>query len=711
MIGAATATTRADFFAALFPDLDSGLIELRALPSKARGFFTPDDSEGMERFITTNGSQNLYLGIASRRKPGDGSLANCGALYAIFAEADFKVIPESEARAKLERFPLKPSIVIASGGGLHVYWLLWEPLDLQMEATRARSLLRRLALALGGDLNSAEAARILRIPGTTNFKYEPPRHVLIEVFNPDLRYNPSDLDDLLPEEPEATNGNGQEQRTDWLTLLQGVPRGGRYGVATRIAGHFLGIGRPVAEVETLILGYLSQCNPPGDAEEREKARRMVRDFAAQDAAKAEADRQASTTPEPSWPTLAPEALQGLAGEVVEAIDPHTEADKVAVLAHFLVAVGNLIGAGPHARVQHDRHPARLNVVLVGNTSSGRKGTAWSTPRRLLAQVDEVWARSRIKSGLSSGEGLIYHVRDAREEMQPIRERGRVVDYQKVIVDVGEADKRLLVIEPELATLLKRMAGEANTLSSVIREAWDSGNLSTLTKNSPMRATGAHVSIVAHVTRDELRRYLTETECANGFANRFLWLVVKKSKDLPDGEAVPESRLTPLEKKLGECIAFAQRVGEIRRDLEARELWHAVYPSLSAEKPGMLGAILSRAEAQVLRLSVLYALLDCSDVIRAEHLKAAVALWDYAKASVRYIFREATGDTVADRILSTLRSQGPISETDIYSTLFHRNVKASRIHQALDMLERVKLASSFIVEETGGRKKTMWEATH
>lgn len=262
-MGAAT-ITRADFFAALFPDPD-GLIELRALPSKARDFFTPCDSEGIERFIRVNAGENLYFGVATRRTRGSGKLENCGLLHGPFADIDFKVTPEPEARALLERFPLKPSIVVNSGGGLHVYFLLREPLDLQTEAAKARSLLRRLALTLGGDLSSAELARVLRPPHTLNHKpeYGTPRPVLIETFNPDLRYNPSDLDDLLPEELEATtNGNGHEQRADWLTLLQGVSKGGRYGVATRIAGHFLGIGRPVEEVETLILGYLSQCNPP-----------------------------------------------------------------------------------------------------------------------------------------------------------------------------------------------------------------------------------------------------------------------------------------------------------------------------------------------------------------------------------------------------------------------------------------------------------------
>src|SRR5439155_10422917 len=109
------------------------------------------------------------------------------------------------------------------------------------------------------------------------------------------------------------------------------------------------------------------------------------------------------------------------------------------------------------------------------------------------------------------------------------ERGRVLGYEDVVIDVGEQDKRLLILEPELASVLKRMNGEGNSLSAVLREAWDNGNLSTLTKNSPLRATGAHVSVIAHVTQPELLANLTEVERANGFANRFLFMLVRRSK--------------------------------------------------------------------------------------------------------------------------------------------------------------------------------------
>ena len=65
----------------------------------------------------------------------------------------------------------------------------------------------------------------------------------------------------------------------------------------------------------------------------------------------------------------------------------------------------------------------------------------------------MWARERILGGLSSGEGLIDAVRDAREEQHPIKEKGRVVDYQMVVADPGVDDKRLLVMEGEFASVL------------------------------------------------------------------------------------------------------------------------------------------------------------------------------------------------------------------------------------------------------------------
>lgn len=413
-------------------------------------------------------------------------------------------------------------------------------------------------------------------------------------------------------------------------------------------------------------------------------------------------------PEP-WPVLAGDALYGLAGDIVKAIDPYTEANRVATLLNTLVAFGNCTGATAHATVQHDRHPTRLFVVEVGTTSKGRKGTGWSTPRYLFSQVDPDWARNRIKSGLSSGEGLIYNVRDATWKKEPVKEKGRVVDYQDVLADPGEEDKRLLIVEPEFASTLTVMGREGNILSAVIRQAWDDGNLSPLTRNSPVKATNAHISLVGHITKDELLARLDDTSKANGFANRFLWALVKRSKELPEGGAVPEDVLQSLAERLSRVISFSRSVSEVKRDEKARELWREVYHDLSEGKPGLLGAVLSRAEAQVLRLSVIYALLDTSATVRVEHLKAALAIWEYCERSAVLIFGQRLGDPTADRILEALKNAGPIgmSDNDIVE-LFGRHKAASELARAKNLLLGLGLATRE-TEQTGGRPRTVWKA--
>jgi pyruvate-formate lyase-activating enzyme len=109
--------------------------------------------------------------------------ANCRHLPALFVDVDFKVVPEDEARARLARARHPASAIIASGGGLHVYFRLPVPIDLRTDADRAKRLLRRLADELGGDRAAAEPARILRLPRTVNHKYRPPRPVVLECLD------------------------------------------------------------------------------------------------------------------------------------------------------------------------------------------------------------------------------------------------------------------------------------------------------------------------------------------------------------------------------------------------------------------------------------------------------------------------------------------------------------------------------------------------
>jgi len=258
----------------------------------------------------------------------------------------------------------------------------------------------------------------------------------------------------------------------------------------------------------------------------------------------------------NWPDdPGPEAFYGPAGAIVRAIEPHTEADPNAILAQILVGFGNLIGRKAHFVVENTSMFTNEFLVLVGKSAKGRKGTAWNRALQALSAADPTWAANCLRSGLASGEGLIEAVRDGDGEKDP-----------------GIADKRLLVEEEEFAGVLRQSQRQGNILSAVIRTAWDKGHLNNLTKKA-VRATSAHISIIGHITEEELKDSLTKIEQANGFGNRFLWICSRRRRLLPGG-----SRQSP----------------EIDRQIEALRKWRVAVRVV--ERDGRRLAYLPDSEA-------------------------------------------------------------------------------------------------------------------
>ena len=156
-----------------------------------------------------------------------------------------------------------------------------------------------------------------------------------------------------------------------------------------------------------------------------------------------------------------------------------------------------------------------------------------------------------------------------------------------------------------------MSRESNTLSATIRNAWDGRDLQTLAKNAPARATQPHISIIGHTTRIELKRYLNDTERGNGFGNRFLWVCVRRAQILPRGGRIKTEAVQAVNRKLKTAVDFAQRNAGATLDFDgpAATMWDVLYRDLTQERTGLTGAIMARAEAHVVRLALIYALLD------------------------------------------------------------------------------------------------------
>lgn len=166
-------------------------------------------------------------------------------------------------------------------------------------------------------------------------------------------------------------------------------------------------------------------------------------------------------------------------------------------------------------------------------------------------------------------------------------------------------------------------------------------------------------------------------------------------------------LDRLGRRLAEAIANSCNIGTVHLSDAARPLWKRLYLEMAADEPGgLLGDVTARPEPQTLRLALIYALLDESAQICPSHISAAWALWRYSRASAAYIFGDALGDDVADRLLAAIRRAGPQGlDGTAQSAALGRHVPAARLDQARRLLEKRGLIDT-TTEPTGGRPRVL-----
>ncbi|MDL2313505.1 DUF3987 domain-containing protein [Desulfovibrio sp. OttesenSCG-928-C14] len=404
------------------------------------------------------------------------------------------------------------------------------------------------------------------------------------------------------------------------------------------------------------------------------------------------------TPEPDslyfqWPNFPAKACPGFLGEFVNLTVKNSEADPSAVCITFLVrfcaeVFGFAPDCGPHILVGDTIHPPRLFAVICGNSSKSRKGTSRHPVSRLFNKKDsaargiptDLRPPARESGGpLSTGEGLAFTLKEETEEE---REQWQQQNPGEPLRD--KADKRLFIVDEEFSSALTCIKRTGNTLSMALRCFWDSGDYSPLTKSSPVAVRGAHVNILSHITAQELSACLDAIQAVNGFGNRFLWACARRTKLVPLPERMPDTQLTPLQQELWQTVALAQDLKELKLTSHAKELWEYIYAELSQETPGLVGSLISRAEAQTLRLALCYALLDKKHQIEEEHLQSACAMWNYCKESALYIFSHWGSNSLEEKIADFLKS-GPLTSTELNAAL-GRNVPKSQLEPALQRLQ-------------------------
>ncbi|MFE5125497.1 DnaB-like helicase N-terminal domain-containing protein [Streptomyces sp. NPDC056669] len=392
------------------------------------------------------------------------------------------------------------------------------------------------------------------------------------------------------------------------------------------------------------------------------------------------------------PTPHPDVFCGWVGETVRELDPTSEADPVAVLVNLLSAAGAVIGRRPHLMVGNDRHPCLIWALTIGPTSSGRKGSATSTARRVLAEaLPDFFGPEHTPRGLNSGEGLIEYVKDDDSE-----------DASRASID-----KRLWVLESEYAVTMSRGRREGSSLPGVLRQAWDGDSLGSMVRDS-LKATDPHIAILGHITPEEFRAKMQDSEMAGGTYNRFLPIFCHRNLILPGSRGASPELVANLAAGWRAVLADAARVDEVKFSPDAWALYcDEVYPALSEDDSvgGVIAQFTARAAPYVQRAAMVYALCDHTDTIAENHMRAAWHLLDYARASAVHLLGNVTGDPKVNKLAEAVRAAGDDGLTgEQVRRLFRKASRAERDRLAAALLDMPGYART--QRATGGRPTTV-----
>lgn len=358
------------------------------------------------------------------------------------------------------------------------------------------------------------------------------------------------------------------------------------------------------------------------------------------------------------PTVSDEMLYGPLRRIVEAATENSEATRSAVAASALVQFAARFGKALGTTVGDSDRTLVLYTLIVGPTGTGRKGTSGEFPRRLFELVDKLleggWGGGllaecrrvpplRVVTGVSSGQGLIDLVRD-----------DGVAYHRGLEREVpGVEDKRLLLALSEFGQLFSAASQDASTLSMVIRDAFDGSVLDNPTRTNPLRATGAHLSILGHITMDEFRRKTieskTSTEATNGLLNRFVVLFSRRDKLVSRPQPVPLAVRQALAAEIANNVhaLFESNLSDHRSHRvvllnftdEAQALWDDAYKDVTSASydSAMVAAIMGRRELHTRVIACLLAAMNGESAVGTGALRAALAWGKYGAESITKVF--------------------------------------------------------------------------
>lgn len=387
------------------------------------------------------------------------------------------------------------------------------------------------------------------------------------------------------------------------------------------------------------------------------------------------------------------ALYGVLGEIARETTKESEANPFAVMANLIVMLGSIIGRKAYIKMDVDKHYPIFFILHVGKASKGKKGLATSITKTLYQKLEEeiTFLPKRISGGLSTGEGLVNLIHDGIKNNDPKKKE----EWEEPPIE----DKRLWIVESEFNNIFTQGQRNGNSLIDTLRILWDGIEIAPLTKTKKIGVKNPHINIMGHITPYELINNLTSNNSANGLASRFLIFYANRGKSVQipksDDETINKSK-----NKLVEIINYVEASDftkydqiEVTMNEEAISLYKTYYDEIDEQEySDKLDPMLGRRLATLLRLAMLFALTDKTNIINTDHIHAAKCWIDYWTSSIGYLFETGKQQEehekiieLSNRIKDYLKDNEKATRTQISTDLFKNKLSKDFLDKALNFL--------------------------
>ena len=396
------------------------------------------------------------------------------------------------------------------------------------------------------------------------------------------------------------------------------------------------------------------------------------------------------------PRLATRAHHGLVGCYLELLEDQTEAGLAPVGAIVLAHLGTLIGRRAIVTIGEHRQHANLFELVVGETSTGGKGSADNAAEALIEMVDPFFFVRHAIGGFGSGEALIEAVGDTKPDQEA-------------------NEKRRIIHESEFSAVLRVARRESTILSEIIRQGFDYKPIRHRTKTSGTAiSTGHHLSVIGSITPAELLRCSDELDVENGWLNRFLFIHAEISGSCPSAapstrpRSAPSPATSPRRSTASTPPSWACATASSPTPSWARSGSPGTTRSVSAAVPAGCGRSLVVSTSRRARLALILAVLDQAEEIRPAHLEAAIAWTDYSVATVERYFGQGPGGHEG-KLLTAIRAPvlaDGLSVSEQHD-VFGRHLKAEELETIRTQLEHRHLIFTYAQPTWAAPERSAW----